>query len=289
MNRAEESHEEQMEASNLLLSQSVERRNFLAKSLLVSVSVMGLDFLGGYSPVSAAATTAQEQLSTTAITAGNQRSALTSQLHVCNRATDGQIYHTIRYPNGTWASNFGNVNNQESNGSRLRFTDVDCAGIGSDLHVTALARNGVIWHTIRYANGSWQSSYGNVNNQESNGGSLRFNNVGCASIGENLHLTAVGTDGNIWHTIRYGNGGWQSSYGNVNNQESNGGGLSFIDVDCANVGDTLHVTAIDRQDIDWHTIRYADGTWAPSYGNINNQEGNGGSLRLTAVGAGGIV
>ncbi|GCE20788.1 hypothetical protein [Dictyobacter kobayashii] len=214
---------------------------------------------------------------------------MSGKLQLTAIGRDGIIWHTIRFPNGTWAPAFGNVNNQESNGGSLRFIDVDCATIGEDLHVTALGRDGIIWHTIRFANGSWAPAFGNVNNQESNGGSLRFTDVGCASIGGNLHVTALGRDGVIWHTIRFANGSWAPAFGNVNNQESNGGSLRFTDVDCANVADTLHVTAIDQSDIVWHTIRFANGSWQSSFGDVNNQESNGSSLSFTALGAAGVV
>ena len=61
----------------------------------------------------------------------------------------------------------------------LRFGDVDDAGIGNTLHVAGVARDGVIWRTIRLFNGAWQSAFGDVNNQESNSG-LRFTSVGAS-------------------------------------------------------------------------------------------------------------
>ena len=208
-------------------------------------------------------------------------------LHVTAIASDGIIWHTIRFTN-SWQTSFGNVNAQESNGSSLRFTSVDCATIDDDLHVTAVDQNGIIWHTIRFSNGTWVSGFGNVNNQESNGGILRFSNVGCAAIGGDLHVTAVDQNGIIWHTIRFSNGTWQAFFGNVNSHESNGSSLRFSDVDCANVNDNLHVTAVATDGISWHTIRFAN-SWQAFFGNVNAQESNGSSLRFSAIGAGGIV
>ncbi len=73
------------------------------------------------------------------------------------------------------------MNAQESNGSSLRFSDVDCANVNDNLHVTAVATDGISWHTIRFAN-SWQAFFGNVNAQESNGSSLRFSAIGAGGI-----------------------------------------------------------------------------------------------------------
>ena len=252
------------------LHHSIERRDFLTKGLMLGTGVMGLGLVGGKLPVSSTHPRTQFPL------------AMTDQLHACVRATDGQLFHTIRFAN-SWQSFFGNVNAQESNGSNLRFSDVDCSGIGGNLHVTAIARDGIIWHTIRFAN-SWQSFFGNVNAQESNGSLLRFSEVGCAGTdNNNLHVTAVATDGTIWHTIRISNS-WQSSFGNVNAQESNGGSLRFGSVDCATIGEDLHVTAVDQNGIIWHTIRFSNGTWVSGFGNVNNQESNGGILRFSNVG-----
>src|SRR5207302_1399087 len=134
-------------------------------------------------------------------------------LQLVGLATDGTIWHTIRFANGSWQSNFGNVNNQEGNGGSLRFTDLDCADIAGDLHVVAVTPDGTIWHTIRFASGSWQSNFGNVNDQEGNGGSLHFAEVGCAGIAGDLHVAAVNPGGTIWHTIRFASGSWQSNFG----------------------------------------------------------------------------
>jgi len=276
MNGLEEGREARAELNETLASRPIPRRDFFIKSFVVGMGVMGLSVLEKL-PVAAAGEEAAGLMATA------------KKLHVCGLATDGTIWHTIRFANGTWQPDFGNVNNQEGNGGSLSFTELDCAGIDGNLHVTAVAQDGTIWHTIRFAKGTWQSNFGNVNNQEGNGRSLSFTSVGCVGIGNDLHVTAVASDGTIWHTIRFANGTWQPNFGNVNNQEGNGGSLSFTDVDCANVASNLHVTAVAQDGTIWHTIRFANGTWQPNFGNVNNQEGNGGSLSFTSVGCAGIV
>jgi hypothetical protein len=194
-------------------------------------------------------------------------------------ADSGIIWHTIRFANGSWQSAFGNVNAQESNSER-RFKNVDCDGASAKLHVCGLGTDGVIWHTIRFSNGTWQGSFGNVNAQQSNSG-LRFKKVDCSIVGEDLQVCGLGTDGVIWHTIRFANGSWQGSFGNVNGQQSNSG-LRFIDIGCAAINGDLHISAVDTNGVIWHTIRFANGSWQGSFGDVNAQESNS-SLRFVAV------
>ncbi|GCE06746.1 hypothetical protein [Dictyobacter aurantiacus] len=271
---------------------SIGRRALFTQGLVLGASVVGLHLLDGRLPVAEAAVAPripcweEREIARWEM---SERAIGTTRLQTCALGTDGRIYHTIRYPGGSWQPAFGNVNAQESNGGTLRFTDIDCGGALDSLHVTAVTRDGTIWHTIRLANGSWQPFFGNVNNQESNGKMLRFSDVSCAgTTSSKLHVAALTSMGTIWHTIRMANGSWQPTFGNVNNQESNGRLLHFTDVDCATVGENLHVCAINRNGTIWHTIRFANGSWQSSFGNVNNQESNGRLLRFTSVGCAAI-
>jgi hypothetical protein len=280
MKRQEEEQERRPEVDEGRLSPPISRRTFVTKSVLAAMGVMSLGLVDEAS-VSAAAFGADSPLVTA------------NQLQVCaiQNLIDMQediIWHTIRLADGSWAPEFGNVNDQESNGGNLGFTAVDCAGINSNLHVCAVAKSGKLWHTIRFANGSWQRRFRNVNAQESNGGNLTFVDVSCGGTPtKNLHVCAVQRSassafGQIWHTIRLANGSWMPQFGNVNDQESNGNDLRFYTVDCTTVGEDLHVCAVDTSGIIWHTIRFADGSWVPQFGNVN-KESNGGNLRFFNV------
>jgi len=79
------------------------------------MGVMGLSVLNEL-PVAAAV-----EVPSTIVTA--------TKLHLVGRASDGTIWHTIRFPDGTWVPNFGNVNNQEGNGGSLRFSGVGAGGL----------------------------------------------------------------------------------------------------------------------------------------------------------------
>ncbi|GLV60067.1 hypothetical protein KDH_68900 [Dictyobacter sp. S3.2.2.5] len=283
---------EEQRGSNGTMAGSIGRRALFTQGLVLGASVVGLHLLDGRLPVAEAAVTPKIpcwEEREEARWEMTERAIGTTRLQTCGLGTDGRIYHTIRFPGGSWQPEFGNVNDQESNGRLLRFADVDCGGVLDSLHVAAVGRDGIIWHTIRLANGSWQPAFGNVNDQESNGRLLRFSDVSCAGTASSkLHVTTLARFGTIWHTIRFANGTWQPSFGNVNDQESNGRLLHFTDVDCATVGENLHVCAINRDGTIWHTIRFANGSWQSSFGNVNDQESNGKTLRFTSVGCAAI-
>jgi hypothetical protein len=148
-----------------------------------------------------------------------------------------------------------------------------------DLHVTGVTSDGNLWHTIRFADGSWQSFFGNVKVQvpDNDPGSLYA--VDCAVDGDNLHVI-IATDindttnaGQLWHTIRFADGSWQPSFGNVKAQvPDNDPGSFYDDIGCAAAFGLLHVCGITTGDgKPWHTIRFADGSWQPFFGDVDAQ------------------
>jgi len=191
-----------------------------------------------------------------------------TQLQLAGLAT-WQVWHTIRNANGSWQPAFGLVEGQEGNNPGP-FNAVSCAGVGNQLQLAGVV-NGQLWHTIRNADGSWQPFFGLIEGQESNNPGW-FTGVGCAGVGNELQLTGVGVNGQLWHTIRHADGTWQPFFGLIEGQESNNPG-KFSAVSCAGVGDQLQVVGIAGGQL-WHTIRNADGTWQPFFGLIEGQESN---------------
>jgi hypothetical protein len=183
----------------------------------------------------------------------------------------GQMWHTIRYTNGTWAPAYGLVEGQEHNNPGP-FAAASCAGVGSDMQLVGLSADGQMWHTIRYANGSWAPNYGLVEGQEHNDPGP-FTDVSCAGVGSDMQLVALSQDGQMWHTIRYANGSWAPNYGLVEGQEQNEPG-PFLTVSCAGVGPDMQLVGLSQDGQMWHTIRYANGTWAPVFGLVEGQEQN---------------
>jgi len=229
-------------------------------------------------------------------------------LHICAIDQSGVIWHTIRNPNGSWQPAFGNVNDQHSNGSSLRFTKVSCTGTASGkLHVCATDQSGVIWHTIRNPNGSWQPAFGDVNDQHSNGSSLRFSTVGqapvgginCAAIGEDLHLVAIATSsptsntaGETWHTVRFADGSWQPAFNNITPTSGSGpitASTPFLSVSCAESDDALQVCGLPNGGVGniFHRS-FANGTWEPTYDFSQQYSNNGKNIPATSIDCAGV-
>ncbi len=199
-------------------------------------------------------------------------------LHVCGVTSDGRLWHTIRYNNSSWQPFFGDIEGQTGNVGSFR--KVACAGAGSNLHVCGITADGRIWHTIRFGNGSWQPFFGDIEGQTGESGT--FQDVACAAIGNNLHVCAITTTGQILHTIRYGNGYWQNFFGDIEGQTGESG--VFRRVACAGVGNVLHVCGVTTQGNILHTLRNNSGGWQPFFGDIEGQTGDSGIFREVACG-----
>jgi hypothetical protein len=101
--------------------------------------------------------------------------------------SSGTIWHTIRYPDGTWQVPFGNVS--QVVGVPYGYNPfVACAvtGVNDDLHLAAIATGSTgaeptIFHTIRYAEGYWQP-FGNVNQTVGDPSGQGFTSTAVAGI-----------------------------------------------------------------------------------------------------------
>jgi hypothetical protein len=92
------------------------------------------------------------------------------ELHVCAVTADGRLWHTIRFANGSWQKPFGDIEAQT--GEMGDLAKISAAAAGADLHVCAINTAGRLWHTIRFANGSWQNPIGDVEGVASEKGDL---------------------------------------------------------------------------------------------------------------------
>jgi hypothetical protein len=91
-------------------------------------------------------------------------------LHVLASTMTGMPWHTIRQADGTWLP-FGDVTGQAGNPGFVG--SVASALIGGDLHVVVQTSNdGLAWHTIRRADGTWLL-FGDVTGQAGNPGMIQ--------------------------------------------------------------------------------------------------------------------
>jgi hypothetical protein len=143
-----------------------------------------------------------------------------------------------------------------------------------------------LYHTIRNAEGSWQPTFGLVEDQVT-GGPAGFAAVGCAGVGEVMHLVGVGTDAQLYHTFRDATGGWQNDFGPVRDQVT-GGPAEFHQVSCAGTGAALQVVGLGADEQLYHTIRNADGGWQNYFGPVKDQVTGGpaGFRQLSCGGTG---
>jgi hypothetical protein len=149
-------------------------------------------------------------------------------LHVVG-VGNANLWHTIRRRDRSWQSSFGVIEDEVSGGPPA-FTSFGCVGgvqgTLDSLQVVG-GGDGNLWHTIRNEDGSWQPSFGRIEDQVMGGpsrdqGQPGFTAVGCANDGENMHVVGVG-DGQLWHTIRNNaDGSWQSPFGLIGDQVSGG-------------------------------------------------------------------
>jgi hypothetical protein len=90
---------------------------------------------------------------------------------------------------------------------------------------------------------------------------------------DECQVVGLTTDGGMWHTIRHPEATWQPFFGDVKAQESNDPG-HFSAVGCAGVNGELQLVGLTADGGMWHTIRHADGTWQPFFGDVKAQESN---------------
>jgi hypothetical protein len=183
-------------------------------------------------------------------------------LHLAGVTSDGKLWHTIRYPNGTWQP-FGDVEGQTGDGGFITDVDVQVIGAGPNgvLHLCAVNSDGRLAHTIRYPD-HWQP-FGDVEGQAGERG--RFVSVALANVNDELHLLGVTSDGRLWHTIRHANGAWEP-FGDVKGQAGDPGAFTRVAASLlpdAQNGNPLTVLGITSDGRLFQTERFANGTWRP--------------------------
>lgn len=184
---------------------------------------------------------------------------------------DGRIWFTRRAVDGSWSP-------------VLRLQNPALPGAAGDLAVSHLgttemqilattAFGGGLWHSLWDKEGR-ATQFGDVEMQagqrppflgvDAAHGSLQ--NIGGGLTRWQLHLVTCDVNGDLWHTLRYGNGAW-SPFGNIEQQAGDIG--STRSVTCAYyngpLSDQLHVVAVTNDYRLKHTAMRVstNESWAP--------------------------
>jgi hypothetical protein len=108
-------------------------------------------------------------------------------LHLLGVGGNGELYHTIRWPDGTWQRYFGVLGGQQ-HGVVPRFAlGVACTHVGHDLGLIAICSDHRLFHSTRQPDGTWRGSMW-FGEQQLRDWPVEFFDVSCASTGDALHL-----------------------------------------------------------------------------------------------------
>ena len=196
------------------------------------------------------------------------------------------LSNKLRFSRGTYSA-AQDVTAFTSGVGQLR--DVDAAQVDDcSLHFVAVDASGGMWHSIRSKNSRTEVAsfqrFGNV--KQANGNpSVSFTKACVATTGTgDLHVLGVTSTGQLLHTIRFSNGGWQSYFGNVLaviGNSANVGTVTSVACD-GNYLTGLQVAVTTSRGDAFRTTRSSDGQWDP-WESITNRAGNPGRLTDVAV------
>ena len=109
--------------------------------------------------------------------------------------------------------------------------------------------------------------------------------VAAAAGGDgSLHLCAPEPAGGLGHSRRRRDGTWDTDFADVKAATTDPG--SVVATGCAaDAAGVLHVCAITVDGGMWHTLREADGTWQPYFGDVRGSTTNPGAFQSLACAA----
>ncbi|WP_308072750.1 transglycosylase family protein [Streptomyces bambusae] len=173
-------------------------------------------------------------------------------VQVLGTGSDGNLYHTARYSNGSWTG-WGPLDG--ANGAaRFGARGQAIAGMpNGDAQVMAIGNDGKIYHNARFKSGSWQG-WQQI-------GDWQAQRIAAAAMPDGgMQVLIVGTDGNVYHNLRTVAGVWQGwhAVGGVGGAATFQGGVPAI-AGLPN-GDS-QLLAVGNDGRTYHNIRRADGSW----------------------------
>lgn len=146
----------------------------------------------------------------------------------------------------------------------------DAGGGAADwnMHMLVNSTSGSLEHKVRHTNGSWQSTFGNVEGQAGDQGVPAA--IAAAGMYDDLHVVIANGNDTVAHCVRDDNGSW-SPFRSVEGQSGSISSITSIAATTANA--KLHVLAVCAEGLR-HTIRYADGSWQDVWGNVETASGS---------------
>ncbi|MFE0704810.1 transglycosylase family protein [Streptomyces sp. NPDC058872] len=173
-------------------------------------------------------------------------------VQVLGTGTDGNLYHTARYSDGSWSGwapldGFGGAARFSARAEAIAGMD------NGDAQVMAIGNDGRIYHNARFKNGSWQG-WTPV-------GDWQAQRIAAAALPNgDLQVLIVGNDGNLYHNLRTVEGVWQG----WNAVQGGGAATTFqagaIAIAGLGNGDS-QLLAVGNDGLTYHNIRRADGSW----------------------------
>jgi hypothetical protein len=180
---------------------------------------------------------------------------------------DGNLYHTIRNTDGTWAG-WGELQGVGAPSFTAKAVSITADSDGS-AQIVAIGNDGNLYHTIRNTDGTW-AGWGELQGVD---GAASFSasdvSISAATDGS-AQVVAIGNDGNVYHTIRNTDGTW-AGWGELQGVGAPSFSASSVAITVDPDGSS-QVVAIGNDGMLYHTIRNTDGTWA-GWGEVQGADG----------------
>ena len=126
-------------------------------------------------------------------------------------------------------------------------------------HFLKVGNDGLVYHSL--GNTGLESVNDETANAENGNrvtGVVAVAGTGFADLND-IHVVAVDRNGNIWHTVRLGDGSWLR-WGNIK-KEINYTGRA-VNVKCSSQGRRLLLRVFDANGAEKQSVRKPDGTWS---------------------------
>lgn len=167
-----------------------------------------------------------------------------NQTHLLFTDPSGAISHNLRYSDGVCT---GSTHVAGKDGTAFQAKGIAAAAMpDGSLQLVAIGLDSMIYHNIRYANGTWQ---GFARLGDITGSSVAIANTDDGST----QVLVTDQDNTVQHNIRYADGSWQGF-------DSTGFEATKTAITGMDDGST-QILAIGMNGFVNHNIRFADGSW----------------------------